>query len=70
MKERYRIPEETVEKYKDTIYFMVETDCVCFEVVEPRKKWCYPIGYEVSPEVLTMQVEHVLAAKIDTSKER
>lgn len=62
MKERYKIPKEIVERYKDTIYFMVEIDCVCFELVEPWKKWCYPMGYEVSSEVLIMQIEHVLAS--------
>lgn len=62
MKERSRIPEDLVEKYKDIFYFMVETDCVFLEAIEPRNKWCYPMGYEVSSEVLTMQVEHVLAS--------
>lgn len=47
MKERYRIPENIVEKYEDTICFMVENDCVFFEAVEPRMKWCYPMGYKV-----------------------
>lgn len=70
MKKRYMIPKEIVKKYEDTICFMVETDCVFFEAVEPRTKWCYPMGYEVSVEVITMQVEHVLAVKKDPTQER
>lgn len=70
MKEIYKILESLVEKYQDTIYFMVETNYVYFEVVEPRTKWSYLMGYEVSVEVLTMQVEHVLAAEKDPTQER
>ena len=40
-----RIPESIVEKYKDNIFFMVETDSTCMEVVEPRTKWIHPLGY-------------------------
>lgn len=35
---RYIILENIVEKYKDTIFFMVETNTTCMEAVEPRKK--------------------------------
>lgn len=47
MQMRYMIPKSIVEKYKDSIYFMVETDTTCMEAVEPRTKWIHPLGYEV-----------------------
>ena len=52
MQKRFRIPKKIVEKYKETICFMVETDCTCMEVVEPRTKWIHPLGYEVEEYVL------------------
>lgn len=35
MKQRYRIPPALVEKYKDELFFMVETNFTCMEVVVP-----------------------------------
>lgn len=52
MQMRYKISESIVEKYKDTICFMVEIDTTCMEVVEPRTKWIHPLGYEVEEHVL------------------
>lgn len=70
MKARHRIPSEIVKKYEKDICFMVGTDTTCFEAVDPRTKWCLPMGYEVVADILTNMVEHVLAAPIDPSEER
>lgn len=70
MKQRQRISREVVEKYKDTICFMVETDSTCFEVVEPRVKRCPPMGYEVSAKLIIPYVEYILTAEKDPNEER
>ena len=44
MKKRYRIPPSLVERYKDDIYFMVETYFTCMEAVIPRMKFIEPMG--------------------------
>jgi hypothetical protein len=59
-----------LEKYKDTIYFMVEIDSTCFEVVEPKVKWCPPMGYNVSNELLVSYIEFILPVEKDPNEER
>lgn len=70
MKQRQRIPCEIVERYKDTICFMVEIDSTCFEDMEPRVKWCLPMGYKVSTEILVPYVEFIFTAKKYPNEER
>lgn len=41
-----------MEKYKDSICFMLETNITCMEVVEPRTKWIHPLGYEMEEHIL------------------
>lgn len=36
MHDRERIPKAIVEKYQDTIFFMVDTDQYLMEVIKPR----------------------------------
>ena len=48
MKKRFRIPLALVEKYKEDICFMVETNFTCMEAVVPRVNFIEPIGYEMS----------------------
>ena len=52
MKQRYRIPPILIEKYKDELCFMVETDFTCMEVVVPRVKFIEPMGYEMSAKLI------------------
>ena len=52
MKKRYRIHPSLVEKYKDDICFMVETDFTCMEAVIPRMRFVEPMGYEMSIELI------------------
>ena len=52
MKKRYRIPPTLVEKYKDELCFMVETNFTCMEVVVPRVKFIEPMGYEMSKDLI------------------
>ena len=41
-----------VEKDKDEICFMVETNNTCVEVVIPRVKFIEPMGYDMSIELI------------------
>lgn len=70
MQMRYRIPENIVEKYKDTICFMVETDTTCMEAVEPRTKWIHPLGYEVKDPILEAYTQVFLSAPKDPNEPR
>lgn len=49
-----------VEKYEDTIYFMVEIDHFFLEVVELRMSWIMPIGYEVHEGLLIEYYNSIL----------
>lgn len=60
MNQRYIIPPSMVEKYKDDLCFMVETDNTCMEVVEPRVKFIEPIGYEMSAELIKGYAQIIL----------
>lgn len=70
MQMRYRIPESIVEKYKDSICFMVETDTTCMEAVEPRIKWIHPLGYEVEEPILEAYAQVLLSAPKDPNEPR
>lgn len=70
MQRRYRIPESIVKKYKDIIYFMVEMDITCMEVVEPRTKQIHPLGYEVEEHILESYAQVLLSAPKDPNEPR
>ena len=67
MKKRYRIPPSLVEKYKQDICFMVETDHTCMEALVPRMKFVEPMGYEMSVELIEGSVQIILQFEVDTS---
>ena len=52
MKKRVKIPKLVVEKYEETICFMVEQDCTYIEAFEPRKICIRPMGFEASEEMI------------------
>ena len=64
MKKRYRIPPSLVEKYKEDICFMVETDFTCMEVVIPRMKFIEPVRYEISAELIEGYTQIILQLEI------
>ena len=67
MKKSYRIPPSLVEKYKDDICFMVETNFTYMEVVIPRMKFIEPMGYEMSAELIEGYAQIILQSKVDSS---
>jgi len=70
MHSRERITKSVVEKYKNEIYFMVDTNQFLMEVVEPRIVWIMPMGYEVDEKILDMYAQHLLNKPKDDSVER
>ena len=60
MKKRYRIPPSLFEKYKEDIFFMVEIDFTCMEVVILRMKLIEPMGYEMSAELIEGYIQVIL----------
>ena len=67
MKKRYRIPPSLVEKYKQDICFMVETDYTCMEAMVPRMKFIEPMGCEMSTKLIEGYAQIILQSKVDTS---
>lgn len=70
MHARERISTIVVNRYEDTICFMVDTDTCMMEVVIPRTAWVMPMGYEVDKDLLIAYVEYRLGQPIDTNAER
>lgn len=54
MHDRERIPKSIVEKYQDTIFFMVDIYQCLMEVVEPHIIQIIPMGYEVGEQILEL----------------
>lgn len=69
MQSRERIPKEIVEKYEDTICFMVDIDQCLMEVVELKTTWIMPMGYEVDGDTLNASL-HLLIKPVNKSEER
>ena len=70
MKQMYKIPPLMVQKYKDDLCFMVETDNTCMEVVEPRVKFIEPMGYEMSAKLIEGYAQIILQSERDTKYPR
>ena len=60
MKRIFIIPLALVEKYKEDICFMVETDFTCMEAVISRVKFIEPMGYEMSEELIEGYAQIIL----------
>lgn len=69
MQSREIIPKEIVEKYEDTIFFMVDTNQCLLEVVEKRNSWIMPMEYEVEGHVLDAYSQHLLRKLVDKFEE-
>ena len=67
MKRRQKIPLALVEKYKEEIFFMVQTDFTCMEAVILRVKFIQPMGYEMSEELIEGYVQIILQSEIDST---
>lgn len=70
MKKRSRIPQAIVEKYKNEIYFMVDTDFTLIEAIEPRVEFLDPLGYEIFEVEVEEYVNRLLKSKLDVNNTR
>ena len=50
MYEKYRILPQLVEEYKDTTYFLDDTNACPIKVVEIRTSWLETMGYEIETD--------------------
>lgn len=67
---RERIPKEIVEKYENTVCFMVNKDQCHMEVVEPMIVWIIPMGYEVDGNTLDAYAQHLFNKLVDEKEEK
>lgn len=70
MQSRERIPKDIVEKYENTIYFMMDKDQCHMEAIKPRTIWIMPMGYEVDGNTLDVYAQHPLSKLVDKEEER
>lgn len=70
MQGRERIPKDIIEKYENTICFMVDKDQCHMEAVEPRTVWILPMEYEVDEITLDTYAQHLLSKLVNEKEER
>lgn len=70
IKDRERIPKEVVEKYENSIGFMVDKDQCHMEEIEPRTVCILPMGYEVDAQKLEVYAQHLMSKLVDSNEPR
>lgn len=70
MQRRERIPKDIVEKYEDTICFMVYKDQWHMEAAEPRTTWIMSMGNKLDGNTLDADAHHLLSKLVDVKEER
>lgn len=70
MHDREMIPKFIVEKYQDSICFMVDINQCLMEAVEPQTIWIMLMGYEVEEKILELYAHHMLSQLVDPNEER
>ena len=65
MNNRFQIPHKLVDDYKDDICFMVDSDRVCIQDVQPRVVWVKPLPYEVNIDETKDIIEALINEPID-----
>lgn len=70
MHKRERIPTGIVQKYKDNICFLVDTNCCSIQSVQPRNFWVPPMGFEVVETLVKIHVNFLLSKPVDSKAKR
>ena len=65
MKQRFRIAPAIVDRFKNDICFMVDTDLTYIDVVEPWETFLEPLGYELSDDIAISYIDLLLKSDID-----
>ena len=68
MNNRFRIPKELVEDYKDDVFFMVDSDRVYIQAIRPKVVWVKPLPYEVNIDEAKEIIEALMNESIDPKK--
>ncbi|GLJ36888.1 hypothetical protein SUGI_0745720 [Cryptomeria japonica] len=70
MHNKYRIPPQLVEKYKDEICFEVDTDYCYVNAMELRTQSLSPMGYEIDFDITQQQIDAYLSLPRHTTELR
>ena len=64
-----RILVSAIEKYKNDVYFLVDTDNTYFEDVKSRVAWLKPLPCEINIDEVNAKIIAFLAKEVDTKAE-
>lgn len=67
---RFRIPENCVEKYRDSITFLVDTDNCFMEAMMPQNFRLTNLGYEISAEECMLYAKELLKCQVDLTEDK
>lgn len=70
MHQRERIPTGIVQKFKETIYFLVDTNCCIVQAVQPRTFWVPAMGYDIGVDPTKIYVNMLLSKSVDKNAKR
>lgn len=70
MKNRSQISKSIIEKYKETIFFMVDKDECMMEVVKPRTIQIMPMGYDFEEAMLDAYEQYLLQSPVDKNEDK
>ena len=65
MKQRFKISLAIVDRFKEDIFIMVDSDYTYIQVVEPQETYLDPLGYEISDDIEIGYIDLLLKLKKD-----
>lgn len=69
MKQRIRLSQKIVDKYKDDICFVIKKDEIWMEAVIPRTIWVTEMGYETDDHIVETYAKALLEAPNEPKEE-
>ena len=70
MKQRFRISPTIVDRFKEDICILVNTNYTYIQAVEPRETFLDPLSYELSDDVTIGYIDLLLNSEIDKAEYR
>ena len=70
MRQRFRIAHAIVERFKEDICVMVDTNFTYTQVVEPQETFFDPLGYELSNNIAVGYIDLLLKFEKDQAEYR
>ena len=68
MKQRFRISPAIVDRFKEDICILVDTDYTYIQVMKPRETFLDPLSYELSDDVVVGYIDLLLNSEIDKAE--